>query len=56
MTIPTDEELVKMSQDELIRKRVCAKMERSLAGKLNRWKQHQELGDLLCKLDQLINQ
>ena len=54
MTIPTDEQLCEMSQEELKKLKKKAQYSRTESAVFNKWKQHQELGDLLCKLDQLI--
>ena len=56
MTIPTDEQLCEMSQQQLQQLKTIARLQFYHAGKDNRWKLHQSIGDLLCKLDQLINQ
>ena len=54
MTIPTDEQLCEMSQDDLKDLKFETVKQRVLAARSNKFNQHQELGDLLCKLDQLI--
>ena len=54
MKIPTNEKLCEMSQEELLYIRKKAQEERVIWAKYNNFKRHQDIGDLLCKLDQLI--
>lgn len=55
LVIPSDEELCDMTEVQLRNIGGNVVVERLLAARLNKFKRHQELGDLLVKINQLLS-